>query len=215
MVVVVSIFLALLLLLLPVYSLVQHEPWYRYEQGRLGVYDHVGEEKAQQETGNILSFLEGKGDLSSFTVNEQAHMADVQQLYREGISLFWLLIALVLIGGGILWLLSDLQRARELFVYYGTSVLNLAGLMTLSFVVLAGLAGINFPFLFRIFHETFFPQGNYTFIQDSLLVSLFPLEFFRDFALLIGASAIALALICIIISVLLRKILLGHDERAG
>ncbi|MBN2073710.1 MAG: hypothetical protein JW770_07185, partial [Actinobacteria bacterium] len=39
----------------------------------------------------------------------------------------------------------------------------------------------NFSFLFGRFHLAFFPQGNYSFPEDSLLISMFPLRFFKDY----------------------------------
>jgi len=57
----------------------------------------------------------------------------------------------------------------------------------------------NFSYLFENFHTVFFPQGNYMFSEESLLITLFPFGFFYQYfiRLVISSSIIAILLVII------------------
>ncbi len=209
---IVGILLGVLLILTPFYTFFHYKPFYTFAQQRLGVYDSLGADETKLHTQEVIGFITGDSVLTNFTQNEMSHLQDVRTLYQEGVALYWLLLALLVLGVGLLFVLSDLQRKRHLFRTYAQNALLIAGFVTLGILVVTGIAMFNFPWLFQVFHQVFFPQGNFAFAQGSLLISLFPVSFFKDFAILSGATSAALALACIAISIVLRKrASLGHD----
>jgi len=56
--------------------------------------------------------------------------------------------------------------------------LNYGGKVTVAVMLFLGvLSLLFFDFIFAIFHKIFFPQGNWLFAADSLIIQTFPLEF--------------------------------------
>lgn len=150
---------------------------------------------------------ENKNEFLSFTDNEISHLYDVRGLltgvfivYAAGIVLFFV-IMLILIEKNI---------SRFL---YSTSLIFLisSGIMILV-IFLLYFMGNNFPVLFENFHRIFFPQGNYSFPGDSLLITVFPAGFFNDFFIrlvygsgIMSAVFLFLGVILILISKFMRK----------
>ena len=54
------------------------------------------------------------------------------------------------------------------------------------------LSEIDFNYLFTAFHNLFFPSGGWMFSESSLLIQLFPMEFFFDSAAKLAFSSIVL-----------------------
>ena len=67
-------------------------------------------------------------------------------------------------------------------------VLRVAGLSSIAFPLVVGVAGaLSFDLLFAGFHSLFFAAGTWTFPYDSLLIQLFPEEFWVYSGLAWGA----------------------------
>lgn len=103
------------------------------------------------------------------TISEQSHMSDVKHLFFMAKIL---LIISFLLSAYIL-LTSKLEHRKELFV----SALSAMKYLLLILVLLS-LATIFFwDQIFTTFHMVFFPQGNWAFSADSLIIQLFPDQF--------------------------------------
>ncbi|MEP7166512.1 MAG: DUF1461 domain-containing protein [Candidatus Woesebacteria bacterium] len=120
-----------------------------------------------------------------FTKDEIAHLKDVSRLYTP-ISVTISLLALgawpVLIVAVVdkIKLQSSFKRAAKT-------------LGVLVIVLLLCLA--LFPLFFETFHEVLFPQGNWSFPADSMLITIFPEIFWKlILSSLIGALGIFAAL---------------------
>lgn len=77
--------------------------------------------------------------------------------------------------------------------------------------LLAALAGagawaaVDFDAFFAAFHGAFFPQGNWTFPADSLLICMYPLDFWVGMAIVWASAAATAAIICLIVGTALRR----------
>ncbi len=156
-----------------------HEPWSRYVTG------------GQDEPPRFERPL--------FTGEEYAHMADVRRIFD---------LAKLLVPVGLFVMLVRLRRARA---SSGAAALRVArdGSVAAAAVVAAIGAATVFAFepLFLLFHELFFPQGNYLFDPaTSNLVRLYPDWYWEGITLRVGVSFVAVALtVALVTALALRR----------
>jgi hypothetical protein len=99
-----------------------------------------------------------------FDAAERSHMEDVRGVFR-GVRIAWGLGGLMLaalIGRGRMRGHLALM-ARDAALYAGVAVLGVALIAAVAFVP-----------AFLLFHQVFFPQGNYLFAPDSDLLRVYP-----------------------------------------
>ncbi len=145
---------------------------------------------------NAVDYLHKKTDLQgNYTTAERSHMQDVQKVFRKGNILFWI------IGLTIILTLYYLKKDKHLI----REILSKSGIITISTITLILLAVIlNFESIFTLFHNIFFPQGNWQFPLDSFLIQTFPLQFFTKMSLYIFSQAFAWGILFILLSLYLK-----------
>ena len=120
-----------------------------------------------------------------FTADEYAHMSDVRVVFRGAESIAPLALTVIAFR---------LFRARR----RGAALLLIrdGSLMAAALVALIGvIAVIAFDPLFLLFHEVFFPQGNFLFDPaTSNLLRLYPEWYWQGVTAGVGVSFVALAL---------------------
>ncbi len=118
----------------------------------------------------VFGFLQNEGELQEgFTPAEISHLGDVKQVMKYAEYVFYALLLIVTIT------LTYCRRDKELVL----KLLGYGGKTTLLVMLLIFL--ISFFFfneLFTLFHLLFFPQGNWLFPADSMLIQIFPTDFF-------------------------------------
>ena len=116
-----------------------------------------------------------------FDADERSHMADVRAVFGATKVAFG--AGLVVVVAALRW--SDrtrrvrLSRDAAIAAGIGVSVLAIAAL-------------VAFDPLFLLFHEIFFPQGNFSFGPDSNLLTLYPDGYWYGVTLRIGFGFVAL-----------------------
>ena len=154
-----------------------------------------------QQAHAVFSFLKWQGALSTeFTSDEISHMHDVRRLMTTLLGIEALLtIALVVIGFKLQMNQQMNQRKnQQINRRFLQSILMRTGLALVCIVAL--LAILPFDALFAMFHKVFFPQGNWMFAADSMLITLFPSTFFASLTLRIGVYAAISGLACIVVA---------------
>lgn len=142
-----------------------HSTWVAYVTGRSDA--QPGEERAAWR----------------FTTAERAHMQDVRRVF-VGAE-----IAAAVAAVGAAWLLLR-ARVRG----YAARLLRNASLAAVALVVVvAAFAAVAFDAAFLLFHQVFFPQGNFLFSPGSGLIRLYPQEYFYGVTLRIAVSFLTLA----------------------
>ena len=120
-----------------------------------------------------------------FTQAEYAHMADVRNVFIAA------QIAAAVAAVAALWLAGRAWGRR--------TVARLVRAGTLAALVLvaaaAAAAALSFEAAFLLFHQIFFPQGNFLFEPGSNLLALYPQDYFYGVTLRIGAAFVAGALL--------------------
>lgn len=152
-----------------------------------------------------LRYVIGRGDVPGgtvavewFSADERAHMADVRRVFIgfEVAALFGVALAVVLGARA-----AKRSRAEALLLARDAAIA--AGIGT---AVVAIAAAVAFDQLFLLFHEVFFPQGNFLFGPDSNLLRLYPDPYWYGVTLRVGITfVIAMALIAIGATATLRQ----------
>jgi integral membrane protein (TIGR01906 family) len=120
-----------------------------------------------------------------FTASERAHMADVRDVF----------IAAQIAAGAaalvLVWLAANAWRGGSL-----ARLVRAGSLSALALVAVVGIvAAVAFEAVFLLFHQIFFPQGNFLFEPGSNLLVLYPQDYFYGVTLRIGAAFVAGALV--------------------
>jgi integral membrane protein (TIGR01906 family) len=123
---------------------------------------------------------------SVFSQDEYAHMADVRAVFR-GAEYTAALALLVLV--------FRVTRAR--LRGDALRLVRAGSLISVAIVAIIGVAAaVAFDPLFLLFHEVFFPQGNFLFDPaTSNLLRLYPEWYWQGITAGVGVSFIALALV--------------------
>jgi integral membrane protein (TIGR01906 family) len=176
----------------------------RFEQDRVGVGALVGADAGDLDlaTGSLLADLVlwrgdfhlehglGAGGGNPLLLNdaERTHMRDVRDVFTG----FWILVL-----AGVVVLAVAFRRARSTEARSAAwrSIALGARALAVVLAVLGAFAVLAFDVAFELFHRLFFNAGSYTFDPaTSVLVRLFPDQFWSDITLAVGVVAIALAI---------------------
>jgi hypothetical protein len=152
-----------------------------------------------------FSYVTGDGDRppvsfgsSVFTVAEYAHMADVRTVFigaRVAAVAAAMIAALVILRGA--------RRQRRAAVVL---VRDAAIAASIGTAIVSVAAAVAFDPLFVLFHEIFFPQGNFLFPPDSNLLAMYPDPYWYGVTLRVGLTFVmAMAIIAIASAATLRQ----------
>lgn len=147
----------------------------------------LGDESGQRQT--VVAYLLGAGgdglpDIGFLNFAEARHLLDVRRLFAGVEHLFyWILPCSVL----LLVLRQHFVRGR---VWLRTGYLGLASILLPGLLMLLG----GFVPLFILLHTFIFPPNTWVFPDDSILIQLFPLDYFFRFGLLYVASLLVVFL---------------------
>ncbi len=134
-------------------------------------------------------------DPSLFTDDEYSHMEDVRHVFD--LTKFFVPAALVVI-------IVRLQRARRRSARDMWRVVRDGSLVAVGIIAIIALATVfAFDRLFMLFHELFFPQGNFLFDPStSNLLRVWPEWYWEGMFLRVGISFLAVALILVVAAAL-------------
>ena len=126
-----------------------------------------------------------------YTELEQSHMQDVKIILQKVDVLFFSLLLITTL------LLTHYKKKKNII-----KGLLIAGakstLISISSILI--ISSLAFNFIFTYFHKIFFPQGNWQFPPDSLLIQTWPINFFIQTSTKIFLLTLFLAIITIYIS---------------
>lgn len=118
-----------------------------------------------------------------FTSREVSHLVDVSRLYTP------LSLALNIISA-LSWSALIIASAKKEPL---RRAMRIASLLLAALIVIFGIALLLFPIFFDAFHQVLFPQGNWSFPANSLLIQIFPEDFWKimlgSITLMLGATS--------------------------
>jgi integral membrane protein (TIGR01906 family) len=141
---------------------------------------------------NAVDFLYNKAELQEgYSENEISHMHDVKEVMKWMNAPF--LISLLVMTLIFTYQKKNKQQIKLFLKYGGITTISFIGLILL-FVLL------SWNFIFTLFHDIFFPQGNWQFPSESLLITTFPNSFFVNISITIFIATLVLGSIFILLS---------------
>jgi integral membrane protein (TIGR01906 family) len=177
-----------------------NKDFYYSEYTKNGVYDTLASQKGIDSgtvddiTGNILKYFKNDAELKYFSPAEKSHMADVKYLIRTMQYIYYSAAAMCILL--FFFCYKRYQQDKYSFIkILGKSMLY-SSIAAVAFLILVFVTAVfSFDLLFTTFHLALFPQGNWTFSSSTLLISLFPQQFFFDMSLRIFIFAMSQAII--------------------
>lgn len=147
---------------------------------------------------NVFHFLVGKERLNpGFAPLEVSHLEDVAQVMKYVSYVFYFLLLAVTLS--ITYYRKEKTFLAKLSEYGGKVTI-------LSMLIVGGLSVLFFDHAFILFHALFFPQGNWQFSADSLLIQTFPLDFFVHMSRNIFLLTLLLGIIFILLEYFYRYV---------
>lgn len=123
----------------------------------------------------VINFLSNSGSSSVDLFNlgaskdEISHLYDVKDVMRKvNIAFYFSLLVVTL---STTYFQKDKLNATRMLFFGGISSLVVILILLINILFM-------FDFSFNLFHQIFFPQGNWTFPAESFLIQTFPIEFF-------------------------------------
>ncbi|MBS3163966.1 DUF1461 domain-containing protein [Candidatus Woesearchaeota archaeon] len=171
-----ALLLGIALLLSLAIQLALDREWYHAHLEKHGSHSRfASREEADAAADAVLDYLAGERESlpPPFTPEEQSHLWDVR-----------LLLARASLARGVLAVIALLILSAAMFSGSPASTLFSAltwtGIASLALCGALALGGLTFSTFFTLFHLVFFPQGNWQFSPESVLIRLFPQGFFFD-----------------------------------
>ncbi len=199
-VIIASIVLAFIIIVSSFFHVFYDKPFYRKQYAKNGVVDVLGLEKTEAITDNLFGFFRDKEELRFFEGDQASHLQDVKDIIQPLDVIYYVLIGLLLLL--LIWVS---YHDSKNFLTNLFKVTFIAPLIAIGLMVVLGLLFLNFGSAFESFHQVFFPQGNYTFPVDSLLITLFPLTFFKAAAFKMFLDATIKSVIVILLTLVFKR----------
>lgn len=178
---------AVFVLLLPIYFLLWQQSIIVKTVITTQNNEYLNVTQLTELTKQTLNFLLNKDQLPNIFANaETDHMADVALLVKQGfytlVIVFFILI--------LLFIFFKFLGSPEVFykLFRNGAIFSMVLLFVLALLVL-----IDFTVNFIYFHNIFFPQGNFIFPENSLLIQIFPERFFKEIMIYVFMGAVILS----------------------
>jgi len=114
---------------------------------------------------------------------ELRHMVDVKNVTRGALWVWGVGGVMVLLSAGALFYFGE-RAALRAGLLWG------AGITLVFYLGIIAVIAVNFNALFVQFHQVFFESGTWTFLFSDTLIRLFPVRFWQDAFIFIGAASI-------------------------
>jgi integral membrane protein (TIGR01906 family) len=161
---------------------------YTSEYSKNGVYPKLSDNTTQAVamagdiTKNIMDYFRGRAELQYFTEDEKSHMSDVRHLLDLMRIIYYSAIAVSI--ALFIYLYITLKNDSGVFIRILAKSLLYSSIACIAFLAIVLIMCVfYFDATFTLFHLIFFPQGNWMFASSSLLITLFPEQFFMDMSL--------------------------------
>jgi len=215
------ILLAVIIIFMPLLVNINNCSFYEKLYVKNGVFEYLSQEDARSITKQVMTFFKHHGeleeieldsDIAYFQENEKSHLLDVRELLDKiyvlfYLSLFGFFLFVILIFKGDLW---------DYFRKIAVVLISASALVLVLLAVLYILAN-NFTGLFTDFHLVFFPQGNWAFPNDALIINIFPFGFFYDFFLRLVLSSfvmsVSLLMTGVVFLIIKKKVYLKKERK--
>ena len=124
------------------------------------------------------------GRIDFYDASEASHLRDARAVLYGLLGLSALGVVILAVG-----FIRSRRRAR-----YWRAVAAGSGILGVAFIVIGALFLVAFDAAFTLFHEIFFPGGNWSFdFTTQRLVQLYPIPFWEEATTVLGAIVIGVS----------------------
>lgn len=168
----------------------------------INFYEKYSQDKSFfKQANNVYLFLKDKSDLiEDFNQSEKSHLEDVKQIFSFTKWVF-LVSTIFLIFSSLIFIYK-----KKYYIFF-KSISNWSVLSLIFSILILLFLLYNFNYSFDIFHMIFFPQWNWSFPSNSLLINIFNQKFFFKISQSIFISSLLIPIFIIIISLFQKKII--------
>lgn len=167
-----------------------NKDFYTKEYFKNNVYEKIssdpdiGKEIALNATDDLTKYFRSYNsqELRYYTSTEMSHLEDVRGLIHTMQYIYYgaAILSIIL----FLYCYQRFKGDKQEFIKILAKTLLYSSIAAIIFLVSIFLLCVFcFDFTFTMFHVMFFPQGNWMFENSSMLITLFPQQFFFDISL--------------------------------
>jgi len=138
-----------------------------------------------------INYLQKNQPLAlNYTSQELSHLEDVKRVMNYSDYFFYLSLFVCTL------ILTYYKRNKTQLtkLFFSGGLTTIISTLTISIFSL-----LSFNFAFTLFHKLFFPQGNWQFSINSLLIQTFPLEFFVRMSFFIIGLTLILGIFIVVV----------------
>ena len=191
---------------------------------RLGI--EIESDFAKEQTdphvinNHIMQYFGSKEDMiqvNYFEQDEKSHLRDVKELLSRAKLLTMIFLALAIIMMIMMYLFmrtaghDSIELSLSLLRIVQYASLAAIALWIIIFLAYIPVSSEGFDGAFIRMHEQLFPQGNWQFPQESLLIRAYPQVFFHSLGLTIVRYSLLIITIIFILSTI--GIMAFHDKK--
>lgn len=161
-------------------------------------FPDLGLGKGEESTDELAEAFEDASSEYCFTPDEVEHLDDCNAVAQRA---YGVLAIAALLALGCLVACGFIGGKRLI----GWSLMAGSIAVLACFVLLGLWSSIDFSSLFESFHVVFFPQGNWSFAPDSLLICALPEGFWTSMGTLWLIVSIILSVLVLLVGITLRR----------
>jgi integral membrane protein (TIGR01906 family) len=187
-------------------SVANNPALYKKEFQKLGVNGLFEQGYPDEIADNLTAYFKhgpkNRLNASQLTSGELSHMEDVRRLISVSGMWAYLFIFIDLL---LIFVIAFGIRQPYSLVRMTAKALIFCGLISIAAVMLILFSFLFFRSSFIGFHYIFFPQGNWSFDATSVIIRLFPQQFFLDLGLRIVLRAFIVSVLLFLLGFAARK----------
>lgn len=135
-----------------------------------------------------------------YTLDDEAlsHLDDVFSVVRSASGVLYAIAAIAAVACIAIAWRGGVRRLGGILMVGGSAVL-------VAFALLAAWVIVDFNGFFAAFHSLFFSEGSWTFSSQSLLITMYPLEFWMGMGVVWLATTVIASILSIVTGLALRR----------
>ena len=175
-----------------------------YSEGQLAQYRTTAEQTRRFVLGSPVTLPRDEAGLSGYDAASVGHLADVGEVMVVWMDVVTVALVISLVALGVCIV------RRKQAVVFGACLF--AGVGVAGVIGACALAGLfDFSALFEAMHSVLFPQGNWAFPAESLLIMTFPLRFWILTAAVWASVSAAIGIMYVFIGLGYKSVLKKYD----
>ena len=175
-----------------------------YSQAQLVSYRATAEQTRRFVLGDPVALPSDEAGLSGYDAASTGHLADV-----EKVLVGWMDVVTAALVVALATLVVCIVRKKQAVVFDACRIAGVCVAVAIGVCALAGL--FDFSGLFEAMHSVLFPQGNWAFPAESLLIMTFPLRFWILIAAVWAGASTAIGALYVFVGLGYKSVLKKFD----